>query len=308
MARASRFLATASLRGSAASLPRNGPGDNFDWAAPVSGNYTDPLRLEPQRRAGTRRRGQHPARRDVHGHPEHRRPGGQHPRGSVNPSWRRDLQGQSRRHPHAARSGKQPAHERGAGQPGAVNFAGDFAILGDAGALPSIDNAGIVAKTAGNGGCQVPSVNFVSTGVLQIVSGSLLMTGGGSFSGVVDIATGGEIRLESGTYAVSAALPSQGTLRLGVGSTANLTAPVTVDHFAMDAGSVLDGQGSGLDVATYFQWAGGIVANTLLTVAPTASLDVLDNVTLTNASLQNYGVVNDRGPGTRSSRWTAAAW
>ena len=295
MARARRFLASASLTAAlfafAAEMAHAAP---FDWAAPVSGNYGDPLRWTPN---GV------PGPGDVANILLD---------GTYTVTLNIDAQVDNI-HVGAATSGVVTfAVPAGVtltllapgsflrtnallDNAGSVNFAGDFGILGDPGALPSIANAGIVAKTLGNGGCQVPSVNFASTGVLQIVSGSLLLTGGGSFSGVVDIASGGQIELQAGTYAMSSTtFPSQGTLRVGAGATVNLTTPVTVDHFVMDAGSVLNGQGSGtLDVATYFQWAGGIVANTLFTVAPTASLDVLDNVTLTNASLQNYGVVND---------------
>jgi hypothetical protein len=182
---------------------------------------------------------------------------------------------------------------------GAVNFAGDFGILGDAGALPSIANAGIVSKTLGSGGCQVPSVNFNSTGVLQIVSGSLLLTGGGSFSGAVDIAPGGQIELQAGNYAMGATtFPSQGTLRVGAGATVNVGTPVILDHFVMDPGSTIDGQGPGsLEFSTYFGWAGGVVANASLKIDPTASLDVLGDVTLANASLQNLGVINDQRGG-----------
>jgi hypothetical protein len=294
MARASRFLAIALSAaglflvsaGKAQAIP-------YDWAGPVSGNYSDPLRWNPNGVPGPGDvanillDGTYTVTLDIDAQVDNIHVGA----ATTGVVTFRVLPGVTLT---LLAPGSNLRTNAVLDNLGGVNFAGDFAILGDPGAVPMIDNTGIVAKTAGTGGCQVPSVNFVSSGVLQIVSGSLLMTGGGSFSGVVDIASGGEIRLESGTYAVSAAFPSQGTLRLGVGSTANLTTPVTVYNYAMEAGSVLDGQGSGtLDVATYFQWAGGTVANTSLTVTPTAALDVVDNATLTNTSLQNFGVLND---------------
>ena len=165
-----------------------------------------------------------------------------------------------------------PVHAGTLTNAGMLRITAAAAIGPAAGGSGVLDNAGLMIVAAGAGETGIDAA-LVNQGVLQVVSGTLALNGGGSSPGgllLVNSAAmlrfgtpapggaGGIFRITGGAYAVADTVVDGGTLDLSGASAAGLAASLSLDHggmlalgrldaaagiFQLDGGAMLSGSG-----------------------------------------------------------------
>lgn len=131
-------------------------------------------------------------------------------------------------------------------------------------ASATFNNAGILRKSAGTGQSTILSV-IDNTGTVEVQSGTLSLSRGGSSSGNFQIGSSSAVRLASGTMALNSgwSVTGSGELRLTSG-TLDATSDGTIESaFALgsSSGAILTGDGN-VTLAGPFTWTGGRLRGT----------------------------------------------
>jgi hypothetical protein len=143
--------------------------------------------------------------------------------------------------------------------------------------------------------CEFQSnVPFEQFGTLNLRSGTMLVRGGESLSGLFDLSAGTVFQLQSKPFAVEGAtFQGEGLLRVGLGGTleargGTTTAP-KVELAAGSAGVSGDGD---LEVTGVLDWLQGSMTGTGKTISKTTlNIDGLANLTINQRTLRNEGDV-----------------
>ncbi|HUP61678.1 MAG TPA: hypothetical protein VNA69_14805 [Thermoanaerobaculia bacterium] len=194
------------------------------------------------------------------------------------------------------------------------NMTTDLGYYFGGGALSQINNAGTMSKTAGTGVKDI-TIAFNNTGQVNVNSGTLRPTAGGTSSGTFNVASGATLRFAGGTHTLDASstLTGAGTFDFNSG-TVNFTGTYSVSGtlsitggtFNLDTASAVsipmltqtNGTfgGSTAVTITTFNWAGGYVNRSGAVNIP-ASTGVLtisggSGKYWQGATLNNSGTVN----------------
>jgi uncharacterized membrane protein len=195
-------------------------------------------------------------------------------------------------------------------------FAGDGGIFRNDSTSPSITNAGTIQKMGGTGNSTI-SAFVANSGNLEVDSGNLYLSGGGSSSGTVfNVAQGAALVLYNSSFALTGAFSSQngGTVQL-VSGTVGIGAGGATFNFAAGTfqwngerinlnGQTLRNTGTVAVVSTSTLYAnnsvtgnlGGTLANTgTLVQQGASSLNLYDSVVIANQSGGSYVFAGDGG-------------
>ncbi len=201
-----------------------------------------------------------------------------------------------------------------AGQGATFSNQGDFIILGDVsfltggGAIPTFVNQGTLTKTGGLGPAIFASA-FDNSGTVNVNSGQMEFTGGGTSSGTLNVVAnagvefGGGMHVYDGSSSISGAgtvIFSGGSVDIGGGytvtgptqingGTANFNVATSIPSLDLSAGA-LGGTGA-IAITSDLTWTGGQQIGTgATTIASSASLDIsgIEAKTLTR-TLNNDG-------------------
>jgi RHS repeat-associated protein len=170
-----------------------------------------------------------------------------------------------------------------AGNSAVLNNAGTLDLQGDAflrhgfGGVPTLNNAGLVTKTAGVGAGTVGWVlNNNAGGTVRSVSGTVFVGNGGASAGTFDATAGNVVDFSNNyTFNAGTAGTGAGQIRLSA-NTLTLAAATTLPNFA---------------------WAGGTLTGAGLTVANTLAISGGNIKTLSAITLTNQGTATFSGTG-----------
>lgn len=160
----------------------------------------------------------------------------------------------------------------------------------------TINNAGVV-NMSGSGTVSIATtLNNTSGGFgVQVQSGTLSLSGGGTSDAPFTIYGGGTVDFPSGSYSMGAAgtVSGPGTLSIS-GGTLSIGGVTSPGGFVMTAGN-LTGPGF-LDVTSSMTWSGGMISGsggTQLAGGATATFDAANgDIILSGRSFDDYGTVN----------------
>ena len=161
------------------------------------------------------------------------------------------------------------------------------------GTVPTFNNSGTFKKSGGTGTTTLEPV-FNNTGVVQVQSGTLDLTGGGTSSGSFDAASGTTLDFGSGTHTLNtgATFTGAGPSRV-VGGTATVNGATTAANFAQSGGT-LNGTDT-LTISGTFNWTGGTMSGsgtTSIASGGTLTFSGSSTKTLSVRTVDNAGTVN----------------
>ena len=166
------------------------------------------------------------------------------------------------------------------------------------GTAPTFSNNGTFKKSGGTGTTTFEPV-FNNTGVVQVQSGTLDLTGGGTSSGSFDAASGTTLDFGGGTHTLNtgATFTGAGSSRV-VGGTATVNGAATAANFAQTGGT-LNG-GNTLTVSGTFNWTGGTMSGsgtTSIASGGTLTFSGGSTKTLSGRTIDNAGtaILKDAG-------------
>ena len=145
-----------------------------------------------------------------------------------------------------------------------IESGGTLDITGNAGfttasGTPAINNAGLFSKLAGTGTSAVAWA-FNNTGAVDVESGTLAFSSGGTESGAFTIGPSGAIAFTGGTFNINGPMTVAGSAITFAGGTFNINGPMTVAGSAILSGANLGGSGSAS--FTNLLWSSGTLSNT----------------------------------------------
>ena len=175
--------------------------------------------------------------------------------------------------------------------------------------VPLFANAGLVRKSAGSGSSTV-GINFNNSGLVQVLTGTLILSNGGTNSGQFTTASGVTLSFSSGTHLLQSSSSVSGPGNMSVATTVTIQGPVSVawltnsgtlnfsepatvyvTNFVFNSGN-LTGSNT-VQVAGLFAWTGGSFgsASSSFTVAANGGVTIsgAGAKTLQGGTLVNSG-------------------
>ncbi|MCC6124260.1 MAG: hypothetical protein IT426_04815 [Pirellulales bacterium] len=167
----------------------------------------------------------------------------------------------------------------------------DSSISTFTGAGATFNNSGTFRKSAGSGKSLV-AWTFNNAGIVEVQTGTLRLSGGGTHRGTFNVAAGTKLEFSQGTHSFSgAAFSNSGTILLS-GGTAYFNAPAVLPEAVTLAGVAILG-GPGAVTFENLTWSGGTLSGKAV-VAPGGSLTIGGEGTtryFNGGSLTNAGTV-----------------
>ncbi|MBI2206185.1 MAG: hypothetical protein HYU41_20320 [Candidatus Rokubacteria bacterium] len=149
----------------------------------------------------------------------------------------------------------------------------DSTITGDGGSNETVRNAGTLRKTTATGTTTIATgVTFtnLSGGTVDIQSGRLALTGGGTSNGAFTLASGASVDFTAGyTLDTGTAISGAGSARIVGSSTLTVTGTVSAQNLEVPSGT-LTGSGT-LTVTGTMTWSGGSQTGSGSTVIDTGA-------------------------------------
>lgn len=158
----------------------------------------------------------------------------------------------------------------------------DSTMIQGGGAAGSFSNVGTVQKTAG-GAISMISVPFTSSGTVDVQSGTLALTGGGSSTGSHLINSASVFKIGGGSYTMNggASIGGSGFFDLAAGTlTLNTTGVFSVAHFSQGGGTLTGPQTLRIPAGGTWNWTGGVQAGS-------GASTMIDNGAVVNVGISN---------------------
>jgi hypothetical protein len=165
-------------------------------------------------------------------------------------------------------------------------------------------NGANLTRNGGTGAFDIAtSVIFNNTGgTVNLQTGSLTLSGGGTSTGPFNISTGSTIKNLAGTYILASGSSISGTGTLEIdGGTMTFNIPTSVANLILTNTGTLNGPGT-VTIATSGLWGGGTMSgpgNTTVSAPATLTIDASggNSAFLVNRTLTNAGLINYNEPG-----------
>jgi hypothetical protein len=138
---------------------------------------------------------------------------------------------------------------------------------------PRFDNAGVVRKTTTSGIASI-SVPFHNTGAVEVQSGTLRLTDGGSHSGTAIVDTGATLAPQTLTFSSGAVCLGEGQYLFDGGGIATFEADVTIPHASLAGSASFTGPGT-VTIAGTLSWTGGTMSGSgRMVIGPAATATI----------------------------------
>ncbi|WP_148071883.1 beta strand repeat-containing protein [Bythopirellula goksoeyrii] len=175
-----------------------------------------------------------------------------------------------------------------------TNFDGEI-LNGFGGAPSQINNSGTFTKSSGAGATRI-HIAFNNTGAVNVQSGTLSLSGGGTSSGSFDVSAGSTLQISSGvSFVAGASVTGAGTLDISNGTLTALSDLELTNLALTNSSATIDGT-STIIASGMLTWTRGTMTGAGITNA-NGGLDLSGS----NSKTLNGRVLNNAGAAT----WTA---